>query len=989
MLSRFIAQGARRSGSAVATPSHRRAGYFTSSAHDVRTRLLIRPPAFLTPAVHDIRTRLLVRPPAFARVIPLWSPPITVFRSPLRLPHEPSLNRRLFSTSKLDDPEASTLRHEDAQEDTLQDSNGDAEYNSSSTAGHKFPPNASAALVGQEAPQTAPSAATETPRTGESLEANTASTESLAEPQQITITQDVDIGSPRPSLRQATRVALASIPGGAYAIMQQQYFLTRHLALRYRAWRTRRSRQSEAGNNKNEQVEPSPPSVSLGRRSTRRRSRRKKRQPAKASQKPLSALPSGPFPSPETSLASSSTESQKGSPSSSAPTYDQLIPDSTPDQPSVKAALGGTTIVLSSSSSSGATICSSPSGAPVSVSSPAGGVSTSSDSEASSVDLPTKGVCDQSELMRHYEAVLQMVLSSGVVEPTEKRFLSEYRKRCNISDEKHVEALKRLGWNLSEFQEGALSSMSRQIPSWRKALNRFVELCEVKGNYIVTVGSIASLTSIMMASMVHLRMLQLIAGVLYFGYNITRRPPLVSAAYWNLVFFAINAFMLLRLMLERRPETFSDAELDVFERHFLSSGLSPRQFKKLLSIATWKSVPEGEVLVHQGKYVDQLIVLYRGKLTVLINGSEVETLEGGDANAIIGLRTFLTRVYDANQLYTPSPPKPAGSNNTAGLLSVVGGALDSAVTKTTHNANHTTNGNTASESKTPSKFTPDGDLSSTQATTDEENHRPGSQSINALPKKQVVEDEAVALASSVKTPTELQPPNGVKNDITSDRKTTSEHFFNTSRNGVMGSTVDSAEVSDTGKHPRDGSPTPTTAGRGTSDASCPDSNSKPDMRTAMDTGELCSSTSVVAAEDCVLLVWPMDELVSRVKGDPVNIGFPLLGGMAKSLVARSRTQKLKQSLTSYEAVMQAVLSDGEARPEEKHFLRECRQKFDISEEDHWAVLSKLGWSREEFEDGAKHGVILQPANRAIRAILSIVTEQRRRGNAGQSSTDTP
>lgn len=206
----------------------------------------------------------------------------------------------------------------------------------------------------------------------------------------------------------------------------------------------------------------------------------------------------------------------------------------------------------------------------------------------------------------------------------------------------------RLGWNLAEFQQGALSSMADGMPSWRRLLNRALDLCESKGNYIVTIGSIASLTSIMMASMVHLRMLQLVAGVVYFGYNITRRPPLVSAAYWNLVFFAINAFMLLRLMLERRPETFSEAELDIFERHFLSSGLSPRQFKKLLSIAAWRTVPQNEVVVRQGEPIDELKILYRGKLRSVMNGSEVEIIEGGSTNAILGLCTFLMRVYDTN-----------------------------------------------------------------------------------------------------------------------------------------------------------------------------------------------------------------------------------------------------------------------------------------------------------------------------------------------------
>lgn len=100
-----------------------------------------------------------------------------------------------------------------------------------------------------------------------------------------------------------------------------------------------------------------------------------------------------------------------------------------------------------------------------------------------------------------------------------------------------------------------------------------------------------------------------------------------------------------------------------------------------------------------------------------------------------------------------------------------------------------------------------------------------------------------------------------------------------------------------------------------------------------------SPTTVIAAEESTILVWKMDELVARVKADPVNVGFPVVGGVAKSLVARTRHQSLRQSLTNYKAVLQAVLSDGQAQTEEKHFLRECREKFNISDEHHWEALA--------------------------------------------------
>lgn len=365
---------------------------------------------------------------------------------------------------------------------------------------------------------------------------------------------------------------------------------------------------------------------------------------------------------------------------------------------------------------------------------------------------------------------------------------------------------------------------------------------------MVTIGSLASLTSIMMASMMHLRMMQLVSGTLYFTYNITRRPALVSAAYWNLVFFAINSIMLLRLFLETRPETFTEDELDIFERHFLNTGLSPRQFKRLLTAAHWRHVTRGEVLVRQGEEVKELTIVHRGTLSVLLNGSEVELLEGGDKNAVIGLKTFLMRLDEVRFQGKGAAILPQNSTNSSAPSSAT---LPLA---------------SLADPRTPSLSEPAAPLSVNPVKS------VGGASAEVLPDKRTLDHSESAAGT-----------------------TTSEE-----RRAAA----------------------PEKEGEGEKDTLHP------------------SHTSVVVAKDALLLVWPMDELVKRVKADPVNLGFPLVGGMARSLVARSRNQSLKQSLTSYEAVMKAVLADGEVRSEEKRFLRECRQKFNVSEEHHWSLVEQ-------------------------------------------------
>lgn len=219
----------------------------------------------------------------------------------------------------------------------------------------------------------------------------------------------------------------------------------------------------------------------------------------------------------------------------------------------------------------------------------------------------------------------------------------------------------------------------------------------------------------------------------------------------------------------------------------------------------------------QGGEVKELMVVCKGAVSVLMNDSEVEVLEGGDRNAIVGLKTFLSRL-DAGRV---SPGR---------AVAAPGISLS-------------------------------GDSSSIQ-------HR-------------------------------FSP------DAT-----------------VLGVTS--------------GEALPLPAAKSTASESIADQDSAPDKERFQ---HGTAHTSVVVAKDVLLLVWPMDELMRKVNSDP-TIALPLVGGFARSLVARTRNQSLKQNLTSYATAIKGALADGVAGTEEKRFLMECRQKFNVSEEQHWALVEQ-------------------------------------------------
>eukprot|EP01117_Protostelium_nocturnum_P012116 TRINITY_DN4441_c0_g2_i1.p1 TRINITY_DN4441_c0_g2~~TRINITY_DN4441_c0_g2_i1.p1 ORF type:complete len:465 (+),score=181.39 TRINITY_DN4441_c0_g2_i1:163-1557(+) len=60
-----------------------------------------------------------------------------------------------------------------------------------------------------------------------------------------------------------------------------------------------------------------------------------------------------------------------------------------------------------------------------------------------------------------------------------------------------------------------------------------------------------------------------------------------------------------------------------------------------------------------------------------------------------------------------------------------------------------------------------------------------------------------------------------------------------------------------------------------------------------------------------------------------------------------------KKLEDYRNVMQFALLRNKISAEDKRKLREFRRSYDISNEDHIAILKKFGWTEDEYEDGEK------------------------------------
>lgn len=143
--------------------------------------------------------------------------------------------------------------------------------------------------------------------------------------------------------------------------------------------------------------------------------------------------------------------------------------------------------------------------------------------------------------------------------------------------------------------------------------------------YAIHIANVLYLLSYSMRDVLWLRILTVVAAGFLVPYFYFRSEPLMAPIYWNVVFTAIILYWIARLLNERRPIRLSDDEQRLCRLGFRM--LAPREMLKLLNIAAWHEAPPGTCFVHTGDKLDRLIMIFRGKSEVRIDGRSADCLE--------------------------------------------------------------------------------------------------------------------------------------------------------------------------------------------------------------------------------------------------------------------------------------------------------------------------------------------------------------------------
>ncbi len=144
---------------------------------------------------------------------------------------------------------------------------------------------------------------------------------------------------------------------------------------------------------------------------------------------------------------------------------------------------------------------------------------------------------------------------------------------------------------------------------------------------LVNVANVVYLASYSVRDILWLRCLTIVGGTLLLPYYYWQVHPLWAAIGWNLVFISINIFWVVKLLIERRPVQFSEEERRL-HRDALPH-VSDKDARRLFDKGTWTTAPAGTSLLTQGRPVGYLSLLSTGEVSVLHDGTRVDTLGGG------------------------------------------------------------------------------------------------------------------------------------------------------------------------------------------------------------------------------------------------------------------------------------------------------------------------------------------------------------------------
>ncbi len=156
-------------------------------------------------------------------------------------------------------------------------------------------------------------------------------------------------------------------------------------------------------------------------------------------------------------------------------------------------------------------------------------------------------------------------------------------------------------------------------------------------DYIIHAANILFLASYLVRDIFWLRVITIIAISSLIPYYYNQIEPLWAPIAWNILFILINSYQVYVLWLERKPVFLTSEEQGLYSLKFES--LSPKQFKRLISVGHWKEFEPSVKLTEEGVMSKNLMLISSGESGVFRSGQEIAKLGPGN---FVGEMSFMT-----------------------------------------------------------------------------------------------------------------------------------------------------------------------------------------------------------------------------------------------------------------------------------------------------------------------------------------------------------
>lgn len=164
---------------------------------------------------------------------------------------------------------------------------------------------------------------------------------------------------------------------------------------------------------------------------------------------------------------------------------------------------------------------------------------------------------------------------------------------------------------------------------------------------LVHLASLLYVIAFLVRDQLWLRVLVLIATILYIGYYyFVPEEPLWDAIGWSIILGLANLYITSLIILERTTLNMSDEEKTLFNAFHT---MSPGEFRNVLKLASWHDGDSNVRLTTENRPNDQLYYVLRGQSRIEKSGRTFSIPEG----VFIGEVTYLLKCDASATVYPP------------------------------------------------------------------------------------------------------------------------------------------------------------------------------------------------------------------------------------------------------------------------------------------------------------------------------------------------